>query len=220
MALRQRWRKIWHPDSGLGQRSALFSEHDLCRTIREHATTWSENDHPVDEPKPHVHAVFNDNQGGTGALQYAAHRVSHPNYPRRVEVCCRLVEQQQTRLHGEDAGKGEPLLLAPGELVCRMPERQVKSDGVECFAHSGPDLLTRDPKVLASERHVVADGGENHLTVRVLQHQASTAARGRGGRAIKKQLPLLVAVLAPAPAQNTSECVNQRRLSCTRRPEQ
>ena len=57
-----------------------------------------------------------------------------PRRPRRVEVRRRLVEQQETRTHGERAGEREALLLPARELCGRMRERHREPDRVERVA--------------------------------------------------------------------------------------
>ena len=73
-------------------------------------------------------------------------------------------------------------------------------------------------EVLAAERDVVADPGEDHLRVGVLQHEPG-AARAPGGRhAVDEQRAGLLALVVAA--EHAGEAVQQRRLARPRRAEQ
>ena len=141
--------------------------------------------HPVHERQPHVEAVLDDDERRAGGLERAPHGVAHLGDARRVEVGGRLVEQDHARPHREHAGEREPLLLPTREGRGRPVERHVEPDRVERLPHPRPDLLARDAEVLAAERDVVADAGEDRLAVGILQHHARATAHARRGLAVR-----------------------------------
>ncbi|OUE08779.1 hypothetical protein CMsap09_07510 [Clavibacter michiganensis] len=135
-----------------------------------------------------------------------------------VEVRGRLVEEEEPRAHGEHAGEGEPLLLAAGERRRGPVEGDVEAHRVEGGADAGPDLLTRDAEVLAAERHVVADTGEDHLRVRILQHEPGAAPETRRVPAVDAERPAGLALVVAA--EHARERVHEGRLAGTGRAEQ
>jgi hypothetical protein len=89
-----------------------------------------------------------------------------------------------------------------------MIERKVEADVVECAADAMPDLLTRNPEVLASERDIVADPGEDHLRIGILQDEPRPAPRLGGGPAVDEEGAGLLALLGTAvhPRQSVQQC--------------
>src|SRR5665811_1489478 len=69
----------------------------------------------------------------------------------RVEIRTRLVEHQDVRPHAEDGGRGHPLPLAEGEVVCGPLSETAHPDGLEGFVGPMRDLLGAQPQVRRAE---------------------------------------------------------------------
>ncbi len=203
------------PDARGREGRTLVAQDVVRRAVGEDPAVRSEHDDPVDEVLPHGDPVLDDDEGGDAPLDHGLYGAPHLPDALGVEVGSRLVEEEEPGPHREDAGEGEALHLAAGERGGRAVEGDVEPDGVERGADADPDLVARDAQVLAAERDVVADAGEDHLRVRVLQHEPRAAAAG--GRILRvdeqgaARLPLVVA------AEDAREGVHERGLARTRR---
>ena len=174
---------------------AVEGQYLAGRAVGQNAPGGVEDDHPVDQIPPDGHAVLDHHEGRSGGLQGARHRLAHLDHPVRIEVRRRFVQQQQPRPHREGSGERQPLLLPAGQRGRRMAARQVEPHGIQCRVHPPPDLVPRHTQVLAAERDVVADPGQHHLGIRVLQHETHGPARGRRRPPVDEQLALLLALV-------------------------
>ena len=89
-----------------------------------------------------------------------------------VEPGGRLVEQERLRLHGEDRGEADHLLLAKGELGCDALGKAAHAEPVERGKDDGARLFRGLPEVERPEGHVVGHRGAEELVVGVLKEQA------------------------------------------------
>ncbi|BBE24031.1 hypothetical protein MN0502_29140 [Arthrobacter sp. MN05-02] len=99
-----------------------------------------------------------------------------------------------------------------------MVERKVEADAVERPAHALPDLLAWYGEVLGGEGHLVADAGEDHLRLGVLEHQPRPAPRRGRGDAVEQEFALLLALVLRT--EHAGEAVQHGRLARPGRPEE
>ncbi|SII20849.1 Uncharacterised protein [Mycobacteroides abscessus subsp. abscessus] len=174
---------LGHPDPGgpehLGEGG--ITEDRGRRSLRDDPTA-AEDDDGVDVVRPQAHPVLDDDHRRRGGRLDREHRV--PDRGRRggVDVRRRFVEDDDLGCHRVDAGECEALLLAPGECGRGVVEGQVEAERCQ----GGGDALVDDfgahPDVLHSEGDVVADAGEDHLRIGVLEDEPGhTSARIRWG---------------------------------------
>ena len=93
----------------------------------------------------------------------------------------------------------------------RPVEGDVEADVVQGPADAPPDLVARDPEVLAAEGDVVAASGQDDLGLRVLQHQSRPATQARRLGAADEQPTLLLALVLAA--EDAGEPGEQRGLA-------
>ena len=94
---------------------------------------------------------------------------------RRIEVRCRLVEDDDFRLHGQHTGNRHPPLLTKGEVVGR-PVRQIGYlDSSQRPLHTLLQLFALDAEVLGPERDVLGHRRHEELVVGVLKDNPHTA---------------------------------------------
>ncbi len=85
--------------------------------------------------------------------------------------------------------------------------------------HALPNHVPRDGEVLGTERDVVANAGQNHLSFRILLHQTGTAALFAGCRAVNQERARLIRIVFLVP-EDAREGVEERRLARPRRSQQ
>ncbi len=87
-----------------------------------------------------------------------------------------LVQHDALRLHGDDAGNGDALLLAAGEQMGRVGDKLAHTHGGQGIVHPAADLLRGHAQVLRGKGHVLLHHVGDDLVVRVLEHHAHPAA--------------------------------------------
>ncbi len=87
----------------------------------------------------------------------------------------RFVEDENRRFHREDAGDGDPFLLAAGEVVGRPLLVAPEPDVAERVMHRLPDGVGRVAEVHRAEGHVCFDGRCDDLDVGVLEDEPDPA---------------------------------------------
>ena len=93
----------------------------------------------------------------------------------RVEVGGRLIEHEDGRPAGQDAGEADALPLAEAEMMRRPAGLTLQVHAPEAILSDLPRLGRREPQVEWPERDVFEDGMAEELIVRVLEHQAHAA---------------------------------------------
>ena len=93
----------------------------------------------------------------------------------RVEHGRRLVQHDYLRLHGDNTGDGDALLLPAGEEMGGVLAQLIHADLRERRVHAAAYLLRRHAEVFRREGHVVLNDVRNDLVVRVLEHHADAA---------------------------------------------
>lgn len=98
-----------------------------------------------------------------------------------------------------------------------MRERQSQTNRVERVAHPAPNLLAGQPQVLATERDVVADPGQDDLRVRILEHETDVAPGLLWPPAAHEQFAAGLAIVVPA--EHPGERLNESRFARAGRAE-
>ena len=131
----------------LGQGRAGHARGDGAATIEDDAAI-----HPAE----HARVVF-DAQDGRPTPGQLRQQVGDSCGARRIELRGRLVEDQDGRAHGHDAGDRDPLLLATGQrerlAIGEVADRQAGQRGVDPGVHLGPGHA----QVLETERQLLAN---------------------------------------------------------------
>src|SRR5690606_19749663 len=111
------------------------------------------------------------------------------------------------RPHRECARESETLLLAPRESRRGPLERYVEPHSVERLGDAPPDLVARNPQVLAPKSHVVAHTRKNHLAIGILKHKTRPTSRFGRGQPIEQKLPrrFTVVIAAEHPRERMHE---------------
>src|SRR5215212_537587 len=102
--------------------------------------------------------------------------------PRRVEHGGGLIEDEHLRLDGEEAGQGDPLLLAAGEGVGLAALVAFEPDGPDGLRHPFAHLFPRNTEVLEAEGDVVLHEGGHESVFGVLEENAKLLAYLEGFR--------------------------------------
>src|SRR5437867_5071635 len=87
-----------------------------------------------------------------------------------VEKRCWLIEHNHARLHSQDPGQGNTLLLTPRKLVGSQVLQALRPCSVHRPVHSAPDLLPRQAQVLRTKCDVLLNSQREELVLRVLKH--------------------------------------------------
>ena len=164
------------PDAAIAQLPTALLE-DLVQGSVGRDPGVGDDDHAINQGRPHVDPVFDDDQGCARALHDRLDGAANLRNAHRVEVRGRLIQEEEARPHRQDGRQREALLLAPRQLRRRMVEGDIQADGVQRVAHARPDVGASHPQVLHAEGHVVADTGQDHLGLGVLHEQADASAR-------------------------------------------
>ena len=126
-----------------------------------------------------------------------------------------LVEQQDPRVRGEDAGQGDPLLLAAGELGRQPPAVARQADHRQHLLDPAADRVLLRALDRQPERHVVGDRQVREQGRR-LEHEADVPLPRRQERHV-------VGVEVDPPVgrlDQPGDHPQRRRLAAARRPEQ
>ena len=94
-----------------------------------------------------------------------------------VQPGCRLVKNDDLRLHGDDARNGDASLLPAGEVERRLFQQGLVHTSESGRAqHARTDLLFTQAHVLRTERDIAVNGLFKQLILRILEHQPDTEA--------------------------------------------
>ena len=141
-----------------------------------HTTAGLQHDHPIHGICPGGEPVLNDDHRCSAGAECLEHCVPHFQHPVGVEICCRLIQQDESGAHGQDPGQGQALLLPSRQGRGGVVQWQVKSHRLQGFADAGPDQLRVHREVLRAKGDVVPHPGLDDLGFGVLLHQTGPAA--------------------------------------------
>src|SRR5882672_4203295 len=88
----------------------------------------------------------------------------------RVKKRCWLIEHNHARLHSQDPGQGNTLLLTPRKLVWSQVLQPLRPRSVHRPVHSPPDLLPGQAQVLRTKCDIFFNSQREELVLRVLKH--------------------------------------------------
>lgn len=162
--------------------------------------------------------MFDHDDGGARQLCCGCDSVTDLDHAGRVEVGRGFVEQDQTRIHREDARERQPLLLSTRQLGSTLLDRKIQPHRAQRVVHAWPDLRAGYSEVLHAECHVVADAGQDHLRVGILQHHADASALLTRTCVVDQDSAGLLALIRTA--QQTGHAVQQCRFPRSRRAQQ
>jgi hypothetical protein len=178
----QRPRQFAHlgnPDAEFIEHVRLLLEHLARCAVGQDRSRRPEQQNTIYQVHEVVQPVLDqDYRMFASRLQLGDHRGDVLRTPG-VEVRRRLIEDQDLRLQGQDAGEGQPLLVAAGKrgdprrkgaIQSRLPQGRRDPMG-----HFG----ARHAEVFQTEGDLVVDTQHAELRVRVLKEQADLAG-GRG----------------------------------------
>ena len=129
-----------------------------------------------------VLAVLGDQDGGARSDRGLERGEQRPR-PVRIELREGLVEDQQARTHGEDAGEREALAFAAGEGGDRPAAERRDPAHLERTVDTAQHLGAPDAEVLQAEGGVTLDAGIDRLELRVLEDEADVPGELAGGGA-------------------------------------
>jgi len=98
----------------------------------------------------------------------------------RIERCCRLVEHEDLRIHGENASERNAALFAGAEMIRGFVHHRAHGDLFERFPGPGERLFVRESEVQGPEGDVFKDGRHEELLVGLLENESDFGA-DRGG---------------------------------------
>ena len=177
----------------------------------------AEHDHPIDEIEPQPHAVFDDEHGRLSLGLHGKDGITDAGRGRRIDIGRRLVEDDDLRRHRMDAGQSQTLLLPAGQRRTRMLGGQVESHGTQRRGNPSLDGLGGQTEVLHPEGDIVADAGEDHLRIGILQDQSGAASARIRSLAADEEL---TAGLAGLLGQDAGDGMEQSRLAGPRGAEE
>ncbi len=153
----------------------LHADKDLPgRAVHDHPALVHHH-HPVRHGGL-VHVVGDKHHGDALVPVEGLYCVQHLPAARRVQHGRGLVQHDAGRLHGDDAGNGDALLLAAGEVVGRVEGELLHAHGLQGRRHPGLDFRRGHAQVLRAKGHVLLHHVGYDLVVRVLEHHAHPAA--------------------------------------------
>ena len=121
--------------------------------------------------------------------------VKHADTRILVEHCGRLVEHHHRRIHRDDPGDGDALLLAAAHRRRIIFDTRHHADRFECMRDLIADARAAHPQILRSEGHIVAGDGRDNLILRILKHRADIMSGepvlvGMRARGIEYRMPV------------------------------
>ncbi len=158
-----------------GEKQVALREHLARLAVGHHGVVLREHDDAVGRLRRGREVVRGHHHRAALALPLVEH-VEQPDLAARVERAGRLVEQQHARVHGDDGGDGDALLLAARERVRRAVEELVDAQVVRDLGDEALDLVPRQAELQRPEGELVADVGAEQLDVRILEHEPHPGA--------------------------------------------
>ena len=116
--------------------------------------------------------VFDDEHRFSGGLADLIDQIDGPFSRRRVQVCQRLIEQQNIHIIDHDACHGHPLLLSAGKLRWRMIQKEFHIHGFRNLIHTLKQLFLGNAVILQRKSDVLRHRQTDELPVRILQHRS------------------------------------------------
>ena len=125
------------------------------------------------------HRVADHDDGSVLRLLVSADIFENGVPSRRVKTGGGLVQDQNVRFHGDNAGDGDAAFLPAGEVKGGFFQ-QILADANEARrpADPGIQLIACDPLIFGTECNVLPTGFLKKLVFRVLKDQSHTAANG------------------------------------------
>ena len=114
--------------------------------------------------------------------------VEQPDLAARVECAGRLVQEQDARLHGDDGGDRDALLLAAGQGVGRPVQQLVDAQVGGDVGDEALDLVPGEAELQGAEGELVAHVGAEELHVGVLEDEADAGAEVAAERRVLERL--------------------------------
>ena len=94
----------------------------------------------------------------------------------RIEERGRFVEHQNFRVHRQDAGDRDPLLLTGAQMIGSAFERMRHADALQDRSRPRQRIVGGQAQVQRAERHVFQNRGHEQLLVGILKHHADLGA--------------------------------------------
>ena len=138
----------------------------------------------------------------------------------RVEIACRLVRQQDRRIHRQRARNGDALALSARQLVRKMVHARGQLHEVEQLARAIVDLLPRPAAQVQRQRHVL-DARQARQQIEELKDEAELVPPHRRQPIVCEAVEALAVERDGArrrPVQPADE-IQQRRFSRSRGPD-
>lgn len=123
-----------------------------------------------------------------------------------------FIEDEDRRLHREDAGNSDPFLLTAGEVVRRPLLVAPEPDVAERVPDRPPDGIGREAEVHRPEGHVLLDSRGDDLDVGVLEDEPDPAAEVPETPVVVGERPAVKADLARGGPEHAVEHQQERRL--------
>ena len=159
---------------------AEFSDHiDLREYFGRCAVqldlSFFEDDHTIGQIGL-VHIVGNMDDRDSLVLAHPGNKAKELVSGLRIEHGCTLIQDQELRLHRQDSGDRQLLLLSAGKcrrlFVCLFQ----KTDIAECFFHALGKFGKRYGEILRTKGDIFFDRGSNDLVIRILEYHAAVCA--------------------------------------------
>jgi hypothetical protein len=192
------------------------------RPERDDSAAPIEREDGVGQRHRGLHPMLDDDHG----MRAVSHDRRKPGedrlHARWIEVCRRLVEDEEAGERRQHVGDREPLLLAAGQPDRRAALEAGEPDESQRLGHPHPHVVVRPTAVLEPERDLVLDARHDELRFRVLEDDAAHASEDprRRRRNVELADP---EVAPPRPGQHvrdeSHERPCQRALARPGRPE-
>ena len=146
---------------------------DLSGRAGEGDTPAADHDQAVHSAGHLLHGVGDEDNGGVFGPEIVADVAQNGFHAHRVQTGGGLVQHQNGGLHGDDAGNGDPALLAAGELEGGLFQHRVGKPHKGCGV---PDptvnLRLVKPHVAGAEGDILVNRLLKELVLRILKDQA------------------------------------------------
>ena len=127
---------------------------------------------PVDIGRNFLHRVADHDHRCTLRCLIGADVLQNTLAPCGVESCCRLIQNQNIRLHRNHARNRSSAFLPAGQIKRRFFQLLIRNaDKARRTKHARADLLLGKPHVFGSEGDILKDRLFKKLILRVLEHQ-------------------------------------------------
>ena len=90
----------------------------------------------------------------------------------RIKHGCRFIQNDTLRMHGNDSGYGNPLLLSSGKLIWRILPELIHANSLKALFHTLPDLLRGYTQILRSKTNILLNYLSDDLVIRILEYHS------------------------------------------------